>query len=228
MQSFDDVFSALVADLARTPAPPDSANPYADDEPGGRVRQANLLLYLRHVAMRNPPALLVAEAPGYRGTRLTGVPFSSRTLLLDGVPEVGMFGAANGYAMPPDAENAARREATATIVWETLVDLQVVPIVWNSFPFHPHQPGQPQSNRPPRRGEVELGRGFLMRMLELFPVQVVVAVGNTAADTLTWLEIPHEKVRHPSQGGKRDFITGMRRILGPFSPAVRDTDYPDR
>jgi hypothetical protein len=34
-------------------------------------------------------------------------------------------------------------------------------------------------------------------------------MGNKAAESLNKLGIPHEKVRHPAQGGKSDFVRGM-------------------
>ena len=38
------------------------------------------------------------------------------------------------------------------------------------------------------------------------------AIGNHASASLTRLEIAHEKVRHPSQGGKQKFVAGMARL----------------
>ena len=34
-------------------------------------------------------------------------------------------------------------------------------------------------------------------------------MGNKAAESLNKLGIQHEKVRHPAQGGKNDFVRGM-------------------
>ena len=51
------------------------------------IRRRNLLLYLRQMELLNPRILLVGEAPGYQGCRLTGVPFTSEYILLKGIKE---------------------------------------------------------------------------------------------------------------------------------------------
>lgn len=47
----------------------------------------------------------------------------------------------------------------------------------------------------------------------LQPVQVI-AVGRKAAFALQTLGIPSTYVRHPSQGGARQFEAGIRALLG--------------
>lgn len=214
------MFDAFIDQLASTPAPPDAFNPFAysaDTDGSNTVRRANLRIYLERMAALQPDAMLIAEAPGYRGMRLTGVPFSSRYLILEGVPGVPVYGRQYGYRVPPDATNAAYKEQTATIVWGTLPGLRTVPVNWNSYPFHPHRPGEPMSNRAPRKPEVELGRPFLQAMLRLFEVETVIAVGNTAEKALKAVGIDCAKVRHPAQGGKHDFVAGLTALLGPHT-----------
>ncbi|MDX1994578.1 MAG: uracil-DNA glycosylase [bacterium] len=179
------------------------------------ARRANLALYLRQMQARNPSLLLVGEAPSYRGARITGVPFAGRTMLLDGIPGVPLFGREKGYTLPEeDQGRTLNREATATILWNVIAALDPLPLLWNSYPFHPHLPGNPFSNRKPRMGELAIGKRFLQDMLAMFEIRQIVAIGNTAYDALCSLEIACEKVRHPSQGGKRDFVAGLERILG--------------
>lgn len=208
------MFDSFIDRLARTPAPPDAFNPFAYGDDNNAVRRQNLQTYLERMAALEPSAMLVAEAPGYRGMRLTGVPFSSRYLIMEGVPGVEVYGEQYGYQVPPDAADAAYKEQTATIVWQTLPTLRTIPVNWNSYPFHPHKPGEPLSNRAPRKPEVELGRSFLLEMLELFDVDTIIAVGNTAHKALHAVGIEAAKVRHPAQGGKNDFVAGITALLG--------------
>lgn len=208
------MFDAFIQQLAATPAPPDSVNQFDDSSPHNAIRQHNLRRYLTQMAAQKPHVLLVAEAPGYKGMRLTGVPFSSRKFIQEGIDGVPVFGTQNGYQSPPDDDNPAWSEQTATIVWGVLRDVRPLPVSWNTYPFHPHQPGKPLSNRKPRQPEIELGEGFLRQIMTLFDFQTVVAIGNTADDKLTQLGIDHHKVRHPAQGGKNDFVAGMRAIFG--------------
>lgn len=201
---------ALIADLAAAPAPPDAVNMYAHaGPPGNAARRANLALALRLAHERGPDLLLVGEAPGYNGARRTGVPFTSERLLLEGLAPLGQFGAGRGFQRASD-DGRATGEQTATIVYRELSALDLFAAGWNAYPLHPHRPGDDQSNRYPRAGELALGRPFLARFLALFPDVPAVAMGNVAAAALAGLGVAHVKLRHPAQGGARRFAEGLR------------------
>jgi uracil-DNA glycosylase family 4 len=124
-------------------------NQYADSP----LRRRRLADYLE--ARRDAPILLVGEAAGYRGARVSGVPFTSERQLTGAGPA----------------------EATATIVHRVLealgLDEQV--LLWNVVPTHP---GTATSNRPPTRAEVADAQPFLECLLQ---GRRVVAVGRLAA-----------------------------------------------
>jgi uracil-DNA glycosylase len=208
-----DFIEQFVNDLAREGFGEDVFNEYAEGDSNNALRRENLRRYLLEMAERKPKIFLVMEAPGYRGCRLTGVPVTSRKILQEGIPELKLFG--EGYQLSNDAGfEDVFGEQSATIVWQTLSDLQTVPLIWNSFPFHPREAGKPRSNRAPRQAEKDLGRVYLHAMLEVYQPELCIAVGNVAAESLQRLVIPHQKVRHPAQGGKNDFVAGLRAILG--------------
>ena len=100
------------------------------------MRRQRLLAYLE--ARQEAPLLLVGEAPGYRGARISGIPFTSERLLTG-----------SGLA-----------EATATIVHRVLGELGIEQdvLLWNVVPTHP---GTAISNRRPTRAEVEAGLPFV-------------------------------------------------------------------
>lgn len=210
-----DTFDTLIDALAKTPVASDAFNQYAHGDKNNDIRRHNLRLYFSQIAERQPTMLFVGEAPGYRGCRLTGLPLVSRKFLLEGIPELGMFGRARGYQEPHDPGfEAIQGEQSATIVWNTLLPYGVVPFIWSAFPFHPHQPDKPLTNRAPRRDEVAAGKLFLQTVAHLFPFEKVVAVGNVAEASLQSLGIACVKVRHPAQGGKNDFVRGIQEVMG--------------
>lgn len=216
-----DLIENLILALSAAPVAADCFNQYAPPDPNNARRRHNLRLYLEKMSALKPSSLLVMEAPGYRGCRLTGIPVTSPAMLMGAHP-LGWFGAANGYQLPQDQGfEDVRGEQSATILWQTLADLQAQsgeqmrpPLIWNSYPFHPHQPDNPRSNRAPRKREIAQGLGFLETILKLFTPETIVAVGNTAAGSLTTLDVPHTKIRHPAQGGKNAFVAGMRAVFG--------------
>lgn len=204
----------LVAELSRVPVAEDATNQYADDgTPGNAIRRVNLQLALKQAHMIQPDLLLVGEAPGYLGARRTGIPFTSERLMLAGIEPLGLFGEARGFALATN-DGRISTEQTATIVWRELCHLERVAVGWNAYPFHPHRPGHPQSNRTPRARELREGQPFLAQVCALFPQTPVIAMGNTAAYALSLLGILHSKVRHPAQGGARHFAQQLRTCFG--------------
>jgi uracil-DNA glycosylase family 4 len=127
-------------------------NQYADSE----LRRSRLR---EHLAARADAAVvLVGEAAGYRGARVSGVPFTSERQLSGTGPA----------------------EATATIVHRVLAELGIEDdmLLWNVVPTHP---GTASTNRRPTRAEVVAARPFLD---ELTRGRRVVAVGRLAAQVL--------------------------------------------
>jgi uracil-DNA glycosylase len=177
---------------------------------GNAIRRRNLRLYLNELHDIGPQMLLIGEAPSYRGGRLTGIPFVSETVMLGGVGDI-ILGADRGYRKATSGTKLST-EASATMVWGTIRNIHPLPILWNAFPFHPFHPGEPDSNRIPTAGELAVGGRFIEALLQLLPVDMVVAVGNQASASLNRLGIDHDRVRHPSMGGKNAFVEGIERL----------------
>jgi uracil-DNA glycosylase len=115
------------------------------------LRRRRLRDYLESHA--NARVLLVGEAAGYRGARVSGIPFTSERQLTGRGPA----------------------EATATVVQRALAELELDALCWNVVPTHP---GTATSNRHPTRAEVAAGMPFLA---ELAPERRILAVGRLAA-----------------------------------------------
>lgn len=189
----------------------------AGTERANDLRRENLRLYLRQMVELSPRAMLLGEAPGYRGCRLTGIPFTSERILLDGLDVAGfegtcqVFGTERGYRKTSERKRVIG-EASATIVWETVAHLDPLPLLWNAYPFHPIHFEQPMSNRRPTAEELASSVEFVPDLLLHYGIETVVALGESAAWALSVAGISFHKVRHPSYGGKADFVAGLRRV----------------
>jgi uracil-DNA glycosylase len=174
------------------------------------LQRSNLQRYLAFMYEKGTDVLLVGEAPGYNGCRLTGVPFTSEYIIRRGVLDGKLFGVDNGYRA---SVKKVKKEQSATAMWSVLEEMEVLPLLWNAFPFHPYKKENIYSNRKPTVKELEIGKHYLSELIELFDIKVVIAVGNVADDVLNRMEIEHTKVRHPSYGGKKDFKEQLRYNL---------------
>ncbi len=161
---------------------------------GSRLLRDRLRAYL--IGHAEAEVVLVGEAAGYRGARLSGIPFTSERQLTGTGPG----------------------EATATIVHRVLAELGVADevLMWNVVPTHP---GTPTSNRRPTRDEVDAAAPFLQ---EVVGGRLAIGVGRLAAEAL---DVPHVRhPSHGGavcfeQGLRRTFATiGRRRAaVRPFS-----------
>jgi uracil-DNA glycosylase family 4 len=154
---------------------------------GSALRRSRLTQYF--AGRRHARILLVGEAAGYRGARLSGVPFTSERQLCGSGPA----------------------EATATIVQRTLRELGVERdlVLWNLVPTHPHDAGRPASNRPPTRGEIRAARPFLEALVAADGRErLVLGVGRLAQR-----ELGGPYIRHPSHGGAAVFRASLFACL---------------
>jgi uracil-DNA glycosylase len=142
---------ALVERLARARIG-DTFNQFARSQ----TRRERLAQYLD--AHTEAPTILVGEAAGYRGARVSGIAFTSERQLTGTGPA----------------------EASATIVHRVLAELGVEGdvLLWNVVPTHPGTAG---SNRRPTTAEIRAARPFLD---ELVVGRRVIAVGRIAAAVL--------------------------------------------
>jgi uracil-DNA glycosylase len=130
--------------------------------------------------------VLVGEAAGYRGARVSGIAFTSEQQLTGTGPA----------------------EASATIVHRVLAELGIEEdvLLWNVVPTHPHRPFSPYTNRRPTRDEVESSSHFLEGVAR---GRRVIAVGRLAQEVTG-----ASYVRHPAHGGAVAFREGLCRLAG--------------
>jgi uracil-DNA glycosylase len=110
-------------------------------------------------ACHDAPLVLVGEAAGYRGARISGIPFTSERQLTGRGPA----------------------EATATIVHRVLAELELEDsvLLWNVVPTHP---GTASTNRRPTRAEIDAALPFLRQLARGRRAVAVGRVANAVLD----------------------------------------------
>jgi uracil-DNA glycosylase len=200
--------AALLTALRRFSGP-NVFNPWTDSDPldiglGGAGQRCDRLR--QHLDCR-PDFILLGEAAGYQGCHFSGVAFTNESLLLAGrIPRIGLDGRISKRTRP-------WCEPSATVVWGRLHELGIADrtVLWNTFAWHPHRPGDRMSNRPPTREELKLGAPVLHAMLNIFSGARLIAVGRVAQMALQGAGAPTlAAVRHPAMGG----ATLFRKQLG--------------
>lgn len=190
-------------------------NPYANecpihDLPRAAEIRKNALKSVLDVAVRNGvDSIWIGRDLGYRGGRRTGIPFTDDVHL-------SQFAMRWGISLRRSTKGPPMAERTAAVIWQML-DLINVPIIpWNAFPLHPHEVGDPFTNRAHNSREGKAGAEILMALLQMLQPRRLIAIGNDAARvtsqfTGTWT---HSTVRHPSYGGQTEFVQKICELYG--------------
>lgn len=195
-------------------------NPYADicvdhdraDAPA--VRRRNLRLMLEAALTAQVDAIWIARDLGYRGGRRTGLALTDEAHL------DAMQALMHLEGLRKATKGAIVAERTATVVWEMISRVGRPVMLWNVFPFHPHERDDHMSNRSHTRREREETLPFLMALIELLRPSRLVAIGRDSAEALEGIGLPVVCVRHPSYGGQTDFIAQLEAAydLPPRAP----------
>lgn len=183
-------------------------HPELDRPEGAEIRRRNLRSYLQ-IFDERPGAgfILVGEAAGYAGCRFSGIPFTCEAQLV-GPRRLG-------WAVDRDLGRSSTAatpwvERSASMVWEALGDRRDC-VLWNAFPWHPHDGSGPLSNRPPGQ-DLQDGLLVLRCLLDLYPEAQPYAIGRVAQRALLSIGAEAPYIRHPSRGGKRLFMVGVANL----------------
>jgi hypothetical protein len=188
-------------------------NPWGDrsacDDLAGNGPEARCRRLAAHLSIQ-PSHLLIGEASGYQGCRITGIPFTSERLIAEGaIPRL------QAHRRRLSTRHIPWSEPSATTVWSTLAALGIADstILWNAFPWHPHSAGELLSNRTPTSAERAQGLPVLLALLNLYPGARVFAVGRQAEGALLQIGRQASPLRHPSMGGASRFRRALRSAL---------------
>lgn len=196
-------------------------NPYCDRcevhdlADAAKIRRKNLELVLRARRAARIDSIWFGRDLGYRGGRRTGLALTD---------EISMFADRSPFNRAAKIARATHgspvAERTAAVIWSVINRLPRAPMLWNAFPFHPHEPGSPFTNRAHTTKERRETAWTIEALIEHFDGPRLIAIGNDASKALTDLGFSHDIARHPSYGGQREFVETMERIydLKPQAP----------
>jgi len=171
-------------------------NPYKQE-----LQRNNLKKYLSYFVKHPPEFMMVGEAPGHNGCAMTGVPYTDdfRIAMADksSVPPLADF-SINDIAI--DKREKITKENSSGAIWDVLIETQFFPLMWNVFPFHPHEVDKLSTNRVPTGKELRWSREFVFELQSIFStIKHTYAIGKKA---LQYLDLPQDHyIRHPSYGG---------------------------
>ncbi len=188
-------------------------NPYSDRCPlhdradAPQRRRANLRRFLESVADDEVDSIWIARDLGYRGGRRTGLPLTDEMHLQT-------FSEVYGLPLSRATKGPLMAERTAAIIWSVLQRIDRPVFLWNIFPLHPFEPGDPLSNRCHTRAEREMFSDVLFTLLNMLRPRRVIAIGRDAQKALADMSLDCHAVRHPSYGGQSEFISTMCALYG--------------
>ena len=189
-------------------------NPYRDhcriyDYPDSAARRKrNLENFLTAALDHGVDTIWIARDLGYRGGRRTGIPLTDEKHL----DRIGCL--LGGISIERATRGPAFEERTATVVWKVITRIGHPILLWNVFPLHPHNPGNPFSNRRHTLAERRETSVFLPDLIDMVKPKLLVAIGRDAQQALDNTNLHVVGIRHPSYGGQSDFVADVLDLYG--------------
>lgn len=199
------MINQFINNLASRESSVDMFNPYEDKNVANNLRA--YLVYMLDNYKNG--IMLVGEAPGHKGCKITGIPFTSGEVIRSDKHKIFKD---IGKKINLSKEE---KETTAKIVWDYLEGKSIIPLFWNAFPFHPHPEKNRNKNRQPNLGEVKEGLTYLKELIDIFKPRTIAGIGRfgTSCAQRAFTEKKVNYIRHPSYGGKNDFLDGIKKFI---------------
>jgi uracil-DNA glycosylase len=179
-----------------------------DSQKAPIIRQNNLISYVLSV-IKSAEVLVVGEAAGPWGCRFSGIAFvGERQLVQASLPFTGQR---SSCAAPKlnKIRKAPFVSASSTMFWKVMRQYHPRFLVWDAVPLHPHLTNDRLSVRTPT--DLELHQFFpaLDAIISIVKPKNILAVGNSAHNSLRKLDHKPVRVRHPANGGFPEFAASM-------------------
>jgi uracil-DNA glycosylase len=181
--------------------------PVADNSESPQVRCRNLTCFLQAMMDGGVRSIWLGRDLGYRGGRRTGIPLTDEFHMHVLATAFSVVGLAKATV-----DEELKKERTATEVWKLISRIQKPILLWNVFPFHPFNEGDPFTNRRHTRPEFDSCRELLVALIEWVDPDTIVTLGSDAEAALVRLGLRSLKVRHPSYGGQTQFAKEIGQI----------------
>lgn len=205
---------------------PNVFNPYVDQcgvhdrANAPALRRRALRTYLESIMALGSNTIWMGRDLGYRGGRRTGLALTDEAHL----PLFSRIYPGAEVAKATRGDIVAER--TAAEIWGALSQLDIPPLLWNVFPFHPHEPGLPFTNRKFTAQELRTVNDLNGELMQMLRIDRIIAIGQDAASYATQFGAPVECVRHPSYGGTTEFRAGLCRLYNLAKITPRSVAQP--
>jgi hypothetical protein len=201
---------------------PNVFNPYIDlcdvhDRANApALRRRGLRTYLEATMRGGTNTIWMGRDLGLSGGRGTGIPFTDEAhlrLLARFYPGTSVSKTTYEEAVP---------ERTAAEVWSALMQVHTPPLLWNLFPFQPHEPERPFTNRKPTEQEIRAVDELTSELVSMLPIERIIAIGRDASRRAARFGVLVECVRLPSAHAT-EFRAGVGRLYNMSKIVARST-----
>jgi hypothetical protein len=171
------------------------------------VQHYNLFVYLKKMKEIQPKEILIGKQAQYSSLK-TGIPFTSEHLINTFKDRHGLFNTSLYKVLGNE------KDKQALFIWEQLNKLQIPPLLWNIFPFYPHQKYDHKLVRHLNFQEWNWGLNTLVLVLSAFPtIEKAIFLGEINDHFVARLPVDVEVISDPEVTSVQQFISDFNEVF---------------